>query len=125
MPKVRHQKTAGVLGKKPHPYHRHWQFTYSESETGYQDILDNDNLEECSYKNQIKIMKGSVLLYIGEGATSVDVDLYLPTQVTMVVIHKYGQGGQCFCFATVGGAENCSAYPGCQLRKNPHSRRLH
>ena len=106
MPKVRRKtrKTAGVLGREPHPYHRHWEFQYRDNncEEGYQDNLDNDDLEMCSYKNQIKIVKGSVLLYIGEKANSVDVDLHLPSQVTMVIIHKYGQK-ETFCFATVGG----------------------
>ena len=95
MPKVRRNKSrmAGVLGRKPHPYHRHWQFKYTSTagDTGYEDLLDNDDLEMCAYKNQIKIVKSSVLLYIGERATSVDVDLYLPSQVTLVIIQKYSE----------------------------------
>ena len=89
--------------------------------TGYEDSLDNDDLEMCAYKNQIKIVKSSVLLYIGERATSVDVDLYLPSQVTLVIIQKFGESVP-FCFATVGGREHCTVAPGSELKKNPHSK---
>ena len=40
-----------------------------------------------------------MLLYIGERDTSVTVDLHLPAQVTMVVIHEYGETEPfCFCY---------------------------
>ena len=125
MPKSRRTKRSipGVLGNKPHPYHRHWVFSYSQSKDGYEDTLDNDDLEMCAKKNQIKIVSGSVLMYIGERATSVTVDVYLPCQVTMVIIHKYGIKNT-FCFATVGGAKKPSVFPGCDLKKNPHAKRL-
>ena len=125
MPKVNwKKKCAGVLGRKPHPYHRHWKFTYSESdEHSYSHaFLDNRDLEECPYKRQIRIVSASVLLYIGETDTSVTADLHLPSKVTMVVIHKYGKK-EPFCFATVGGEENCSAFPGKELKKDPHANR--
>ena len=128
MPKFRHTGVrkcmSGVLGVDPHPYHRHWRFTYEESGTdSYQDILDNTDLEQCAKKKQVKIVGGSVLLYVGERANSVDVDLYLPSQVTMVIIHKYGKQVP-FCYATVGGGKNCSVFAGKTLKKHPHAKRL-
>ena len=117
------RKRAGVLGRKPHPYHRHWEFTYTEAnrdEAICEAYLDNSDLEECAYKNQIKIVRGSVLLYIGEHHNSVRADLHLPVQVTMVVIHKFGKG--VFCFANADGPK-CYVYPGLELKKNPHSHR--
>ena len=115
MPKINwKKKIAGVLGKQPHPYHRHWQFMYSEDASGLQASLDNSDLEECPYKRQIKMVHASVILYIGEEDTNVDVDLYLPSKVTMVVIKKFGKG--IFCFVTVGGSTTCSVYPGCNFK---------
>ena len=70
----------------------------------------------------MKIVHGSVLLYIGEKTNSVDVDLSLPSQVTMVVIKKFGQK-DVFCFATVAGEKNASVFAGCELKKNPHANR--
>ena len=124
MPKVNwKKKLSGVLGRKPHKYHRHWQFSYSEEhDTGFHAVLHNDDLEECSHRNWIKIVRASVLLYIGEQDTSVTADLHLPVQVKMVVIKKYGKDVP-FCFATVGGCENCSVFPGAELKKNPHANR--
>ena len=119
MPKVNwKKKLAGILGRTPHPYHRHWQFTYREPATDgrlCECYLDNDDLEECPYKKQIKIVRGSVLLYIGQFDNSVRVDLHLPSRVTMVVIHKFGMK-EVFCFATANGL-TCSVFPGCQLKK--------
>ena len=126
MPKGKKRRSAGVLGNQPHPYHRHWEFTYRDEtdRTGtYTDILDNTDLEMCAKKNQIKIVGGSILLYAGEKAHSVDVDLYLPSQVTMVIIQKYGQKVP-FCYATVGGGKHCSVFQGETLKKNLHSKRL-
>ena len=124
MPKWK-KKSAGVLGRKPHPYHRHWEFTYTEKnapDTADEAFLDNSDLEECAHKNQIKIVAGSVLLYIGARDFTVNVDLYLPSQVTMIVIHKYGCK-TAFCYATVGGQMNCSVYPVHELLKDPHANR--
>ena len=80
MPKGRRKrKMTGVLGPEPHPYHRHWEFTYIDAEVdSYQDVLDNTDLELCVQKNQVKIVASSVRLYIGEKANSVHVNLYLP-----------------------------------------------
>ena len=100
MPKSRRSKLSGVLGPEPHLYHRHWQFKYTEEGDGYTDSLDNTDLELCSKKNQIKIVCGSVQMYIGEQANAVEVDVFLPSQVTMIVIQKYGKT-EPFCFATV------------------------
>ena len=123
MPKVNWKKrNAGVLGRKPHIYHRHWTFLFTAKQNnGSQAFLDNDDLEECPYKNQIKIVGGSVLLYIGEWDTSVHADLYLPSQVTMVIIHKFGVK-QAFCFTKVAGGQQCSVYPGSELKCNPHAK---
>ena len=74
-------------------------------------------------KNQIKIAGGSVLLYVGQHTTVVNVDLYLPAQVTMVIIHKFGQE-ETFCFATVGGRTRCTLRPGDEMTRNPHKKRL-
>ena len=116
------KKIAGVLGHKPHPYHRHWVFTYKEDpDVGFHAFLDNDDLEECPYKNQIRIVSSSVLLYIGKKDTTVD--LYLPSKVTMIVIHKFGKK-EPFCFATVGGRAQCSVYQGNKLDNNPHAKRV-
>ena len=126
MPKVRHKKRTipGELGTKLHLYHRHWEFTYSApSDTGYKDFLDNDDLETCLFKNQLKIVGSSVLLYIAEGATSVEVDLHLPAKVTMVIIHKYGQR-ETFCFAKVGGLNHPSVFSGTELKNNQHKKRF-
>ena len=114
---------SGYFGPDPHPYHRHWQFTYTENETGYQESLDNTDLETCPVKNRIKIVGASVRLYIGEKATGVKVDLHLPVDVTMVVIQKFGQGGKAFCYAYLGGGDRCSVKPGANLRNNPHAKR--
>ena len=122
MPKRGRSKVSGVLGPDPHPYHRHWQFKYTDDETdGYTDSLDNTDLELCSKKNQIKIVCGSVQMYIGEQANSVEVDVFLPSQVTLIVIQKYGKT-EPFCFATVGGQKRCSVCKGSLLKKNPHSK---
>ena len=124
MPKVNwKKKAAGVLGRNLHPFHRHWVFSYTRDTSGFNASLDNDDLEECTYKSQIRIVCGSVLLYIGERDMSVTVDLHLPAQVTMVVTHKYGET-EPFCFATVGGQRKCSVFPGKELRKNPHAKRF-
>ena len=128
MPKVNwRKKRAGVLGAKPHPYHRHWQFSYSETQTeedsDFHAYLDNRDLEECPYKRQIRIVRASVLLYVGERDTSVTVDLHLPSKVTMVVIHKFGKN-EPFCFATVGGQVQCSVFPGNELKNDPHANRV-
>ena len=124
MPKVNwKKKITGVLGRIPHPYHRRWKFTYtSDINSGTQAVLDNYDLEECPYRNQIKIVRGSVLLYIEETDTSVHADLHLPVQVKTVIIHKYGKEGA-FCLATVDGGENFSVYPGHELKRNPHKKR--
>ena len=118
-----HKKSKGVLGTKPHLYHHHWEFTYRDphaSDTdGYEDSLDSDDLETCTYKDQVKIVSGSVLLFVGERETSVTADLYLPVQVTMVVIHKYGQK-ETFCFACVGGGAQCTVKASSELKKDPH-----
>ena len=124
MPKVNwKRRIAGVLGKKPHPYHRHWDFTYTDGGTGYHSFLDNKDLEECAYKSQIKIVRASVLLYIGENDSSVTADLYLPSKVTMVVIHKFG-ASEAFCFASVGDDGQCSVYAGNKLKKDPYANRM-
>ena len=124
MPKVNWKKrNAGVLSWIPHPYHTHWQFTYSEDEnSGSQAFLDNYDLKECPYKKRMKIVYGSVLLYIQACDTSVDVDLHLPSLVTMVIIKKYGKDGA-FCFVTLAHGQSCSVKPGHDLQKNPHSKR--
>ena len=126
MPNKYRKKIAGVLGRKPHPYHRHWRFNYSEEEEesdGHEAFLNNYDLEECPYKRQIKIVKGSVLLYIGAEDTSVTADLYLPSKVTMVIIKNFGKN-EPFCFATVGaGHRKYSVYPGKELKTNPHDAR--
>ena len=125
MPKVNwKKKSAGVLSRKLHPYHRHWVFKYTEKDaqdTG-EAFLTNADLEECAYKRQIKIVAGSVLLYIGEQDSTVHVDLHLPCQVTMIVIHKFGCK-TAFCYATVGGCKNCSVFPGNELKREPHANR--
>ena len=68
----------GHLGPMPHPYHRHWEFTYRESDISYEDFLDNTDLELCPRRNRIKIVGASVLMYVGEKATAVTVDVHLP-----------------------------------------------
>ena len=85
--------------------------------------MTNVDLEECAYKRQIKIVASSVFLYIGEMDSTVHVDLHLPCQVTMIVIHKFGCK-TAFCYATVGGRENCSVFPGNELKKDPHAKRF-
>ena len=118
------KKIAGVLGKRPHQYHRHWEFSYQDCDhTRSEAFLDNDDLEECPYKKQICIVKKSVLLYIGETDTSVTVDLYLPTKVKMIVIHKYRKQ-EPFCFVTVSGGLKFSVYHGKELKNDPYANRL-
>ena len=131
MPRSRRHKKFSipcVLGHDLHPYHRHWEFTFTDpdvhpdSDTFYEDYLDNDDLEMCPYKNQIKIIGHSVLLYASERTTSLTADLHLPPQVTMVIIKKFGQDAV-FCFASVDGQLKCTVRPGCELKKNLQKRR--
>ena len=117
-------KTSGYFGPKPHPYHQHWQFTFCENNTGYEDMLDNEDLELCPVKNRIKICQSSILLYIGEKASSVTVYLHLPVEVTMIVIHKFGHYGKAFCFATVAGHSQPTVLLGNMFKKDPHAKRL-
>ena len=58
-------------------------------------------------------------MYVGERANSVQVDVYLPSKVTMIVIQKYGQE-EAFCYATVGGEHYPSVFSGRELKNNPH-----
>ena len=115
---------AGYFGPDPHPYHRHWQFKYKENDTGFEDVLDNSDLETCPVRNRVKIVGGSVRLYISENASSVKVDLHLPVEVTMIVIQKFGHSGEAFCYAYLGGGTKCSVKPGASLAKNPHAKRM-
>ena len=64
-----------------------------------------------------------MLMYIGQNSTAVKVDVHLPAQVTMVVIHKFGKT-EPFCYAYVGGQPTCTVKPGSLLKKNPHANRV-
>ena len=109
------KKVAGVLGRDPHPYHRHWHFTYYvDDNNGGQTSLDNADLEELPNKRQIKIVKGSVIMYIGAMDTSVTADLFLPTKVKRVIIKQYGKS-DIFCFSEVDDQGNCLVFPGKEL----------
>ena len=130
MPRIRRQKKLsipGVLGRELHLYHQHWQFTFiqphADADSKHEEYLDNDDLEMCSRKNQIKIFRHSVLMYVGERTTSVTADLHLPPQVTMVIIPKFGQDSM-FCYASVAGQPNCMVKPGSELKKNPQKKRF-
>ena len=52
MPRQRKYTIPGVMGRDPHPYHRHWEFSYMQegADRLVEQSLVNDDLEMCPKK---------------------------------------------------------------------------